>query len=1144
MPVLGGTPRARTWGAGAPAHAPGGYSYEYEYERARVRAAALSARGAYAGDVDVDARAYAAGDDGDVDASDAAVERARRHAEEVRSGRVPSPSPRAPGLGGDTGSGGVAAPSALLSAALGGSAAEVSADELAALSGAYERMMEEEQKERKKTVSADELAALSGAYERMMEEERKERKKTADVAAEGAPDVAAEDVAVTEEAVAAASARARRYAAEEAGVRPHLLPEANTVDALERAKSLTAAASGKLPDLTFGLPGVGEAPPQQMDTSNPTLSAAKLSEAHARMAREMAGMPLVGGEGPVLAVQAGSGALLMGSGGRVPTYPYHPDEPLQSQQELASSVSTGNGARARAPTGAARRAKRTYKLALRTGSAADAGTSAVVSVCLRGAGGRTSGMRRLPSGEGLFVRGNTDVFWLDAPELGPLEALEVSHDGGGHAPGWQLAGASVVDVSTSIEVDFPAGVWFDAKRGDGATSRTLFASGRSGAQAQHAGAEAGTAPLVLTLSTADEYGSGTDADVAVEVWGKVRGVPASSGMWRLRNDGRNFSRGAVSSFVLTGLPRLDRVTSVKVGLEPAGAEPRWRLDRASVLDADSGTETTFAFSAWLDRRAGLVAELADGEVLAQPKQRKVPTRHPVVQQPVVTKAERERPKYEGLPSDPLARRTASTKATRPASAGAAGGAVAVPTELPVTPAVAAAWTYLPPQVAKALEGDPFSATLSFVDENAPRVARLFADRDMRMTVAEVDEMLLARARPRAAAREHSHFRAMLVAGARGDFSEKELRTALKECSDTRNMVRRGLDGGGRGERAATEIHAGEVLKRLGLFLTHGEHAERSFGKFDADRSGYLEPVEQLALIKHVMPSLAPGVLRYVMAYLDSLDADGDGRLSFPELRAVATGERGPKVDRSATQLQPMAIVPQAFPVAADGALPINMVTIEPTLQPLQDARAAGSGGELPSGDATMQRMKLAGAAEAHEALVHAAAAAQAASRAASLASGAGSASTRLAQPQLHELPLQERAAAAAAQAEALVGAASLTAEATAGGGAEAVARRVTPAPSASNAVAAMSVPQVAAFVRSLEMDDTLWRENSVSGKDLLGLSDGDLKEHLGLTALQVRKLRRELAQRLVAGSEAVDAPSQAEMTQAGGAGVGAAPTPG
>ena len=62
-------------------------------------------------------------------------------------------------------------------------------------------------------------------------------------------------------------------------------------------------------------------------------------------------------------------------------------------------------------------------------------------------------------------------------------------------------------------------------------------------------------------------------------------------------------------------------------------------------------------------------------------------------------------------------------------------------------------------------------------------------------------------------------------------------------------------------------------------------------------------------------------------------------------------------------------------------------------------------------------------------------------------------------------------------------------------------------------IAQWSVEEVCAFVDSLEMPPSVlhnFRENAVDGDMLVGLSDGDLQEEIGMLKLQARKLRREL----------------------------------
>lgn len=55
-----------------------------------------------------------------------------------------------------------------------------------------------------------------------------------------------------------------------------------------------------------------------------------------------------------------------------------------------------------------------------------------------------------------------------------------------------------------------------------------------------------------------------------------------------------------------------------------------------------------------------------------------------------------------------------------------------------------------------------------------------------------------------------------------------------------------------------------------------------------------------------------------------------------------------------------------------------------------------------------------------------------------------------------------------------------------------------------------SVKEVCTFVEKLEIDPQSFRENSVSGEDLLELTDEDMKHELGLKTLQIRKLRKHI----------------------------------
>lgn len=83
-----------------------------------------------------------------------------------------------------------------------------------------------------------------------------------------------------------------------------------------------------------------------------------------------------------------------------------------------------------------------YKITVKTGDVANAGTSAGVYVVMYGGKGGKGGDRN--SGKiwlrgGKFERGRTDIFDIEVAEkLSPLSRIDVGHDNKGLGPGWFL----------------------------------------------------------------------------------------------------------------------------------------------------------------------------------------------------------------------------------------------------------------------------------------------------------------------------------------------------------------------------------------------------------------------------------------------------------------------------------------------------------------------------------------------------------------------------------------------------------------------------------------------------------------------------------------------------------------------------------
>jgi PLAT/LH2 domain len=89
----------------------------------------------------------------------------------------------------------------------------------------------------------------------------------------------------------------------------------------------------------------------------------------------------------------------------------------------------------------------------------DPGTDARVSIAMGGSGAKWPAM---PLGTGRatdFDAGNIDVFTIDAPRLGELTSLEISHDNTGASPEWYLEWVVIRDETTGQAFYFPHHGW-------------------------------------------------------------------------------------------------------------------------------------------------------------------------------------------------------------------------------------------------------------------------------------------------------------------------------------------------------------------------------------------------------------------------------------------------------------------------------------------------------------------------------------------------------------------------------------------------------------------------------------------------------------------------------------------------------------
>ncbi|KAG2427358.1 hypothetical protein HXX76_012552 [Chlamydomonas incerta] len=88
---------------------------------------------------------------------------------------------------------------------------------------------------------------------------------------------------------------------------------------------------------------------------------------------------------------------------------------------------------------------------------------------------------------------------------------------------------------------------------------------------------------------------------------------------------------------------------------------------------------------------------------------------------------------------------------------------------------------------------------------------------------------------------------------------------------------------GRGDKNEASVME-KLLERIAAYLrSQRESAQDTFLRFDTNGNGKLEPRELARFMSACLPELARIEVRELITYLHSLDTNGDGALSFPEL---------------------------------------------------------------------------------------------------------------------------------------------------------------------------------------------------------------------------------------------------------------------
>ncbi|XP_072243054.1 lipoxygenase homology domain-containing protein 1 [Leuresthes tenuis] len=231
--------------------------------------------------------------------------------------------------------------------------------------------------------------------------------------------------------------------------------------------------------------------------------------------------------------------------------------------------------------------KKVYEVLTITGDERGAGTDANVFVTLFGEYGITPKVHLASKSRTAFERAKTDVFRIRTHNVGPLKKIRIEHDNTGMSANWFLDRVVVTDViRPHLRFYFPCNNWLSKVEGDGIYIRDLLGSMDPMDMPKYN-------KYIVSVFTADVKGSGTDADVFINIFGEF----GDTGERRLDNDKDNFEKGSEDKFTIEA-PNLGKIRKLTIGHNNKGSSAGWFADKVVVDDLGNKIVYEFPVNRW------------------------------------------------------------------------------------------------------------------------------------------------------------------------------------------------------------------------------------------------------------------------------------------------------------------------------------------------------------------------------------------------------------------------------------------------------------------------------------------------------------------------------------------------------------------
>ncbi|XP_061733262.1 LOW QUALITY PROTEIN: lipoxygenase homology domain-containing protein 1 [Nerophis ophidion] len=231
--------------------------------------------------------------------------------------------------------------------------------------------------------------------------------------------------------------------------------------------------------------------------------------------------------------------------------------------------------------------KKVYEVVTITGDVKGAGTDANVFVTLFGEFGVTPKVHLASKSRTAFEKNKTDVFRVKTHNVGPLKKLRIEHDNTGMNASWFLDRVVVTDMSRPhLRFYFACNNWLSREEADNLFVRDLLGSLNQMDVPK-------LNKYIVSVFTPDMKGSGTDADVFLNIFGES----GDTGERRLDSDKDNFERGSEDKFTIES-PNLGRLRKITIGHNNRGSSAGWFLDKVTIDDIGNKEVYEFPVNRW------------------------------------------------------------------------------------------------------------------------------------------------------------------------------------------------------------------------------------------------------------------------------------------------------------------------------------------------------------------------------------------------------------------------------------------------------------------------------------------------------------------------------------------------------------------